>query len=68
MMLRGHIKAAMVGHQQVEFRLCALASFGLNASPNTPSLYLCMQVIGASDTGSVNSAEQTFSDHRRSMQ
>jgi hypothetical protein len=67
MMLRGHIKAAMVGHPQVEFRPCVLASFGLNASPNTPSSYLCMQVIGASDTGSVKSAEQRFSDHRRSM-
>ena len=63
MMLRGHIKAAMVGHQQVGFRPCAFASFGLNACPNTPSSHLGMQVIGANDTGSMKSA----SDHRRSM-
>lgn len=68
MILRGHMKAAIVGHQQVEFRPCALPSFGLNGRTNTPSLYLCMQVIGASDTGSVKSAEQTFADHRRSIQ
>ncbi len=67
MMLRGHIKVAMVGHQQVEFRPCALASFGLNACPNTPSSQLGMQVIGANDTSGTKSAEQTFSDHRRSM-
>ena len=67
MMLRGHIKAAMVGHQQVEFRPCVLASFGLNASPNTPSSKFGMQLIGANDTGSTRSAEQSFSDHRRRM-
>lgn len=68
MMLRGHIKAAMVGHRQVEFRPCALASFGLNACPDTPSSHLGMQLIGANDTGNTKSAEPSFSDHRRSMQ
>jgi hypothetical protein len=67
MTLRGQIKAAMVGHGNVEFRPCALASFGLNACPNTPSSQFGIQLIGANDTGSTKSAEQTFSDHRRSM-
>jgi hypothetical protein len=67
MMLRGHIKAAMVGRQRVELRICTLASFGLNACPNTPSSHLGMQVIGANDTGSTKSVERSFSDHRRSV-
>ena len=67
MTLRGQIKAAMVGHGNVEFRPCALASFGLNACPKTPSSHFGMQVIGANDTRSMKSEEQTFSDHRRSM-
>ena len=67
MTLRGHIKAAMVGHQQMEFRPCGLASFGLSTRPNTPSSHLGMQLIGANDTSGTKLAEQTFSDHRRSM-
>ena len=67
MTLRGHIKAAMVGHQQMEFRPCGLASFGLSTRPNTPSSHFGMQAIGANGTGSTKSEEPSFSDHRRSM-
>lgn len=67
MMLRGQNRTAAVGHLRVEWRPCAVASFGQNACPNTPSICLGMHMIGAKNTGSTKSAERRFSDYRRSV-
>ena len=67
MMLRGQNGTAAVGHLRVEWQPCAVASFGQNACPNTPSIRLGMHLIGANSTGTSKSAEQRFSDYRRSV-
>ena len=67
MMLRGHNRTTAAGHLRVEWRLCAIASFGQNARPNTPSISLGMHLLGANSTGSTKSAEQRFSDYRQSV-
>jgi hypothetical protein len=67
MMLRGHNRTAAVGHLRVEWRSCAVGSFGQYARPNTPSICLGMHLIGANSTGSTKSAERRFSDYRRSV-
>ena len=67
MMLRGHSRTAAIGHLTVEWRPCAVASFGYNACQNTPSICLGIDLIGANSTGSTKSAERRFSDYRRSV-
>jgi len=66
MMFRGQNKTAAVGHLIVEWRSCAVASFGQEAHPNTPSICLGRH-LGANGTGSTKSAERLFSDYRRSV-
>ena len=67
MLVRGHSRIAAGGHPGVEWPCCAGASFELNTRPNTPSLHLGMQLIGANNIDTTKSAEQLFSDYRRSV-
>ena len=67
MMLRGHNRTAATGHLRVEWRPCAIASFGQTARPNTPSICSGMHLLGANSTDSTKSAEQLFSDYRQSV-
>jgi len=67
MMLRGHNRISAIGHLTVEWHRCAIASFGQDARPNTPSTCLGMQLLGANSIGSTKSAEQRFSDYRQSV-
>lgn len=64
MMLRGHNLTPAGGHCSVEWRPCAVVSFGLYACPNTPSIRSGMHLVGADRTGSTKSAEPWFSDRR----
>jgi hypothetical protein len=63
MMFRGHNGTAPIGHLRVDRRSYAVASFGQNACPNTPSKCLGMHLIGANS----KSAERLFSDYRLSV-
>jgi hypothetical protein len=67
MMLRGHKQTAAAGHLRVEWQSCAAASSGLTACPNIPSSRLCMQRVGATNTGSPKSEGRLFSDYSRNM-
>jgi hypothetical protein len=66
MMLKGHNRTAASTYLRVQWQPCAVASFGQNARPNTPSICFGMQ-LGANSTGSTKSAERLFSDYRRSV-
>ena len=68
MMLKRRLGTAAVSHVLVEWRRRALASFGLSACPNTPTLYQGMRLIGPDSIGNTKSEEQLFSDSSRCMQ
>ena len=67
MMLRGHNRTSAAGHLTVEWHRCAIASFGQDAHPKTPSICLGIHLLGANSTGTTKSAEQRFSDYRQSV-